>query len=78
MNLTEWLTLETEEGDIELKVLVDTEDPNDWEILEVTRNGEPYEANEAEHSDMVEMANEWAKEAEQDYYDDMREMFNDD
>jgi hypothetical protein len=78
MNLTDWLTLETEDGDIEFKVLVDTEDPNDWEILEVTRNGEPYEQNEAEHSDMVEMANEWAKEAEQDYFDDMREMFNDD
>ena len=46
--------------------------------IEVTRNGEPYEQNEAEHSDMVEMANEWAKDAEQEYYDDMREMFNDD
>ncbi len=60
MNLTEWLTLETEDGDIEFKVLVDTEDPHDWEILEVRRNGESYEQNEAEHSDMVEMANEWA------------------
>jgi hypothetical protein len=78
MNLTDWLTLETEDGDIEFKVHVDTEDPHDWEILEVTRNGEPYEQNEAEHSDMVEMADEWAKEAEQDYFDDMREMFNDD
>ncbi len=78
MNLTEWLTLETEDGDIEFKVLVDTEDPNDWEILKVTRNGEPYDQTKDEHSDMVEMANEWAKDAEQDYYDDMREMFNDD
>jgi hypothetical protein len=78
MNLTDWLTLETEEGDIEFKVLVDTEDPNDWEILEVRRNGEPYEQNESEFSMMLDMADEWAKEAEQDYFDDMREMFNDD
>jgi hypothetical protein len=78
MNLTDWLTLETEEGDIEFKVLVDTEDPHDWEILEVTRNGEPYEQTKDEHGMMVLIAEEWAKDAERDYYDDMREMFNDD
>jgi hypothetical protein len=78
MNLTEWLTLETEDGDIEFKVLVDTEDPHDWEILEVTRNGEPYDQTKDENGMMVLIAEEWAKEAEQDYYDDMREMFNDD
>ena len=78
MYLTEWLTLETEEGEIEFKVLVDTEDPHDWEILEVKRNGEPYEENKDEHGEMVLIAEEWARDAEQDYYSDMREMFNDD
>jgi hypothetical protein len=66
MNLTEWLTLETEDGDIEFKV------------IEVTRNGEPYDETKDEHGEMVLIAEEWARDAEQDYYSDMREMFNDD
>lgn len=78
MNLTEWLTLETEEGEIEFKVLVDTEDPHDWEILQVIRNGDPYDQTKDEHGEMVLIAEEWARDAEQEYYSDMREMFNDD
>jgi hypothetical protein len=78
MNLTDWLTLETEDGDIEFKGIVDTEDPSDWAIIEVTRNGEPYQENKDEHSDMVEMANEWAMGAISEYFQEMREMFNDD
>jgi len=78
MNLTEWLTLETEDGDIEFKVFVDTEDPRDYEISNITRNDEAYQPTKDELSDMEEMAQEYARDAEIDYFNDMREMFNDD
>jgi len=84
MRLVEWFSIETEEqedgtqGEIEFQVVVETDDINNWEIVKILKDGEPYEPTDQEQSDMDEMADEWAKDAETDYYNDMREMFNDD
>jgi hypothetical protein len=84
MRLVEWFSIETEEqedgtqGEIEFQVVVETDDISNWEIVKILKDGEPYEPTDQEQSDMDEMADEWAKDAETDYFNDMREMFNDD
>jgi hypothetical protein len=84
MRLVEWFSIETEEqedgtqGEIEFQVVVETDDISNWEIVKILKDGEPYEPTDQEQSDMDEMADEWARDAETDYFNDMREMFNDD
>jgi hypothetical protein len=84
MRLVEWFSIETEEqedgtqGEIEFQVVVETDDISNWEIVKIIKDGEPYEPTDQEQSDMDEMADEWARDAETDYFNDMREMFNDD
>jgi uncharacterized phage-associated protein len=84
MRLVEWFSIETEEqedgtqGEIEFQVVVETDDISNWEIVKILKDGEPYDPTDQEQSDMDEMADEWAKDAETDYFNDMREMFNDD
>jgi uncharacterized phage-associated protein len=84
MRLVEWFSIETEEqedgtqGEIEFQVVVETDDISNWEIVKILKDGEPYDPTDQEQSDMDEMADEWARDAETDYFNDMREMFNDD
>jgi hypothetical protein len=84
MRLVEWFSIETDEqedgtqGEIEFQVVVETDDISNWEIVKIIKDGEPYEPTDQEQSDMDEMADEWARDAETDYFNDMREMFNDD
>jgi hypothetical protein len=78
MNLTEWLTLETEEGEIEFKVLVDTED-GEWEILTetITLNGAPYIPTTEEWRYMEEETEEQARIAVDQYNEERLESWED-
>jgi len=78
MNLTEWLTLETEEGEIEFKVLVDTED-GEWEILTetITLNGAPYIPTTEEWGYMEEETEEQARIAVDQYNEERLESWED-